>query len=139
MAQASLVSGYSPTRPSTGCVEDHLEPLRSVRRRSDRTPVATGYCYRLRTECAGFSDTNGRFTLRILAERQGFEPWDLVGLRFSRAHQRGRGGPLAFDLSVKAFDLAPNRPPLFVGEDASEAAKFGPVMVSAPKGLGAAI
>ena len=54
IAQASLVSGYSPTRPSTGCVEDHLEPLRSVRRRSARTPVATGYCYRLRTEEAGF-------------------------------------------------------------------------------------
>ena len=42
--------------------------------------------------------------------------------RFSNAHRGGRAGPSAFDLSVKAFDLAPRRPPLFAGEGASEAA-----------------
>ena len=69
-----------------------------------------------------FGHTNGHFTLRTMAERQGFEPWDLLSLRFSRAHRSGRGGPSAFDLSVNASDLAPLRPPVFAGEDASEAA-----------------
>jgi hypothetical protein len=69
-----------------------------------------------------FGPNKGHFTLRIVAERQGFEPWDLVGLRFSRAHQSGRAGPSPFDLSVTASDLVPLRPPLFAGEDASEAA-----------------
>lgn len=40
-------------------------------------------------------------------------------------HQSGRAGPSAFDLSVKAMDLAPVRPPPFAGEDASEAATSG--------------
>jgi hypothetical protein len=52
-------------------------PLRSVRRCSAVRAVATGYCYRLRTEWAGLGHKNGQFTLRIVAERQGFEPWDL--------------------------------------------------------------
>jgi hypothetical protein len=60
--------------------------------------------------------------LRIVAERQGFEPWDLLGLRFSRVLQSGRAGPSAFDLSVRVSDLALVRPPLFADEDASEAA-----------------
>jgi hypothetical protein len=46
--------------------------------------------------------------------------------RFSRVHQSGRTGPSAFDLHVRAFDLAPCRPPLFAGEDASEAAMSRP-------------
>jgi len=86
------------------------------------TPVTTGYCYRVWREGTGFGPKNCRLTLRLVAERQGFEPWDLVGLRFSRAHQSGRGGPSAFYLSVNASDLAPLRPPVFAGEDASEAA-----------------
>ena len=92
-----------------------------------------------------------RFTLEILAERVRFE---LTGLsssgfqdrrnrplchlsaghgtmagtlvqRFSRAHQSSHEGPSAFDLSVRSSDWAPLRPPLFAGEDASEAAMSG--------------
>jgi len=39
--------------------------------------------------------------------------------------QSGRAGPSAFDLSVRSSDVAHRRPPLFAGEDASEAAKSG--------------
>jgi len=56
--------------------------------------VATAYCYLLRTERAGFGPKNGRFTLRFLAERQGFEPWDLPVCGFQvwvRAFAQVRG------------------------------------------------
>ena len=86
------------------------------------TPVTTGYCYRVRREGTGFGPKNCRPTLRLVAERQGFEPWDLVGLRFSGVLQSGRADPSAFDLGVRQSDLAPHRPPQFAGEDASEAA-----------------
>jgi len=77
---SDLVSGSSPTRPSMRCVKEHrlrywnrCVPFGVVR---PRTPVATGYCYRLLPEETGFRPKNGHFALRTVAERQGFEPWD---------------------------------------------------------------
>jgi hypothetical protein len=68
------------TRPSPGCVKEHRAGLedRCIPSGVVRlpTPVATRYCYRLRPKSSGLEPRNGRFTLRIMAERQGFEPWD---------------------------------------------------------------
>ena len=66
---------------------------RSVRRCSAVCAVATDCCYWFRTEWAGIRPQSGRFTLRILAERLGFEPRELVGLRFSSLRQGVRRGP----------------------------------------------
>jgi hypothetical protein len=62
----------------------------------------------------------------IVAERQGFEPWDLSVNGFQgriRPAARIRERPI---LSAKAFDFAPHLPPLFASEDASEAAMSCP-------------
>jgi len=78
VGSSDLVSGYSPTRPSTGCVEEQRlrsrEPLHSVRRCSPACAVATGCCHRLRTQETGFEPKNGHFTRGIVAERQDSNP-----------------------------------------------------------------
>ncbi len=64
-------------------------------------------CYRLRTEWAAFSHKNGRFALRLLAERLGFEPRELALYGF----QDRRNRPLCH-LSAGLFTLVSRLPRL---------------------------
>ena len=89
-----------PYSPVDGCLEEKAfgpRPLRSVRRRSPSYAVATGCCYRFRTEQTGFGDKTGRFTLRIVGGEAGIRTLGPLGLRFSSLGQGVRGGSLMTD------------------------------------------